>query len=112
MFDPSLLQSHPLINIFFEVVRERFHLTKREGEVLQILAFRGVSNKELGEILDLSEKTAKNHVANIQRKLNVRSSRELQAAIFRHAIIPSFKNILHIPEDQLEGNYYYASVSH
>lgn len=112
MVDPSLLQSHPLINIFFEVVREQFRLTKREGEVLQILVVRGVSNRELGEILNLSEKTAKNHVANIQRKLNVKSSRELQATIFRHTIIPSFKNFFHIPEERMEVNFNYASVSH
>jgi DNA-binding CsgD family transcriptional regulator len=112
MVDPSLLQSHPLINTFFELVIERFHLTKREGEVLQLLVINGISNKELGEVLNLSVKTAKNHMANIQRKFNVKSSRELQAAIFRHTIVPSFKDFFNTPEERMEVNFNYASVSH
>ena len=45
-------------------------LTQRELQVLQ-LAADGLSNKEIGQGLVISEKTVKNHIANIFSKLNV-----------------------------------------
>ncbi len=45
-------------------------LTQRELQVLQ-LAADGLSNKEIAEKLVISEKTVKNHIANIFSKLNV-----------------------------------------
>ncbi|WP_269431125.1 MadR family response regulator transcription factor [Luteipulveratus halotolerans] len=45
-------------------------LTDREREVLQMLA-RGLSNKDIGAQLFISEATAKFHVGNILRKLGV-----------------------------------------
>ena len=45
-------------------------LTQRELQVLQ-LAARGLSNKEIARDLVISEKTAKNHIANIFSKLQV-----------------------------------------
>lgn len=45
-------------------------LTRRECEVLQLLA-DGKSNRSIGEILYISEKTVKNHVSNILQKMNV-----------------------------------------
>lgn len=45
-------------------------LSAREDEVLQLLA-RGLSNKEIGKRLYISETTAKFHVGNILRKLDV-----------------------------------------
>lgn len=44
-------------------------LTKRECEVLQLLA-DGKSNRAIGEALYISEKTVKNHVSNILQKMN------------------------------------------
>lgn len=49
---------------------ETKHLTPRECEVLKLLA-RGLSNKDIGEQLYISETTAKFHVGNILRKLGV-----------------------------------------
>lgn len=50
-------------------------LTKREKEVLQLVA-RGLSNKEIAQILSLSEGTVKAHVSRILGKLNVSSRTE------------------------------------
>lgn len=47
-----------------------FGLSKREMEILTAVA-RGSSNKEIGLSLFISEKTVKNHLSNIFRKLEV-----------------------------------------
>lgn len=44
--------------------------TKRECEVLQLLA-EGMSNRMIAQTLDISEKTVKNHISNIFKKMNV-----------------------------------------
>lgn len=54
-------------------------LTKREYEVLTLIA-EGMNNKEIAEKLFISEKTVKNHVSNIFKKINVTD--RVQAAIF------------------------------
>ena len=55
------------------------NLTKRELEVLKLLAV-GMYNKEVAEKLDISERTVKNHVSNIFKKLEVTD--RTQAAVF------------------------------
>ncbi len=54
-------------------------LTSREIEVLELIA-DGMINKEIAKQLYISEKTVKNHVSNIFKKLNV--SDRTQAAIY------------------------------
>lgn len=54
-------------------------LTPREQEVLRLLG-QGLSNKEIGLRLIISEKTAKTHVANLLRRLGVKD--RVAAAIF------------------------------
>ncbi len=65
--------------------REDNNLTSRELEVLELIA-EGMINKEIAKKLYISEKTVKNHVSNIFKKLNV--SDRTQAAIyaFKHNI--------------------------
>lgn len=58
-------------------------LTSREIEVIGLIA-EGLINKEIAKKLYISEKTVKNHVSNIFKKLNV--SDRTQAAIY------AFKN--------------------
>jgi two-component system response regulator DegU len=53
-----------------EIRRPLHLLTRRECEVLQLLA-DGKSNRSIGETLFISEKTVKNHVSNILTKMNV-----------------------------------------
>lgn len=54
-------------------------LTKRELEVLKLLSV-GMYNKEIAEKLEISERTVKNHVSNIFKKLEVTD--RTQAAVF------------------------------
>jgi DNA-binding CsgD family transcriptional regulator len=50
---------------------EALEISKREYEVLQQIA-SGLSNKEIGEKLCLSESTIKTHVSNLLVKLNAK----------------------------------------
>lgn len=54
-------------------------LTKREFEVLKLLA-EGMFNKEIASNLNISERTVKNHVSNIFKKIIVAD--RTQAAVF------------------------------
>lgn len=54
-------------------------LTTRELEILQYIV-EGMSNKEIAAALFISEKTVKNHITNLLRKLNVED--RTQAAVF------------------------------
>lgn len=54
-------------------------LTKREYEVINLIA-RGCNNKDIAKELFISEKTVKNHVSNIFKKIDV--SDRTQAALY------------------------------
>src|SRR5690554_1066958 len=58
----SRLQSAAAIN--------ELELTEREMEILQYIV-EGLSNKEIANTLYISEKTVKNHITNLLRKLEV-----------------------------------------
>lgn len=63
-----------------DVMKEKLNeLTKREVEVLKLVA-NGMLNKEIAASLSISERTVKNHVSNIFRKIEV--SDRTQAAVF------------------------------
>jgi DNA-binding NarL/FixJ family response regulator len=50
-------------------------LTRREEDILRLVA-EGQSNKEVGEALDLQEKTVKHYMTIILQKLHVRNRTE------------------------------------
>lgn len=58
------------------VLRE---LTKRETQMLAYIA-TGKSNAEIAEILKISDRTVKNHISNLFKKINVKD--RTQAAVF------------------------------
>lgn len=60
---------------------ETNNLTSREKEVLELIA-EGLINREIAKKLYISEKTVKNHVSNIFKKLKV--SDRTQAAIYAY----------------------------
>jgi DNA-binding NarL/FixJ family response regulator len=66
----------------------RSRLTPREREIIQLLA-EGKSNKEIGELLGISVKTAETHRANIMLKLDFHSITELVRYAVRNKIIQS-----------------------
>ncbi|MBT9502983.1 MAG: response regulator transcription factor [Burkholderiaceae bacterium] len=58
-------------------------LTEREREILALIG-QGLTNREIGERIFLSEKTIKHYVTNILQKLQVRSRVEAALLASRH----------------------------
>lgn len=63
-----------------DVVARKFELTKREAEILQLIAQRR-SNGEIARMLVISEGTVKTHTHRIYRKIGVESRGELLSVI-------------------------------
>jgi len=79
----ELVKEFNRVTLNEKVNNEHSKLTAREIEVLELIA-EGMINKEIAKQLYISEKTVKNHVSSIFKKLNV--SDRTQAAIY------AFKN--------------------
>lgn len=60
-------------------------LSRRERQVLALLA-QGLSNKEMGQALSLSDRTVERHIASIYRKLGVRRRGDAAAFAERHGL--------------------------
>lgn len=79
-FQPSLIpKMNSKISDRIVDVEKSKSLTKRELEIL-IQVAKGMLNKEIAINLDISERTVKNHISNIFKKIDV--SDRTQAAIF------------------------------
>jgi two-component system, NarL family, response regulator LiaR len=61
-------------------------LTDREGEVIRLVA-RGKSNREIAEILVISEKTAKAHISNILGKLGLEDRTQMAVYAFKTGLV-------------------------
>ena len=72
VYVPPLMAAQPPAAVIPppEPVHNPGHLTERQIEVLRLIE-RGLSNKEIGLALSLSEKTVKVHVTGIFKALNV-----------------------------------------
>ncbi len=62
-------------------------LTEREKEVLFELV-KGLSNKEIAEVLFISDKTVKIHINKIFKKLNVKSRTQAVIYAVQHQLVP------------------------
>lgn len=65
--------------------QERPAVTRRELEILQLVA-DGLSNKEIGRRLSITEGTVKNHVHNALEKLHMDNRIQAAAYIVRHGL--------------------------
>jgi DNA-binding CsgD family transcriptional regulator len=61
-------------------------LTPREAQILGLIA-RGLSNREIGRTLTISEHTAANHVRSILRKTNCANRTEAASYAHRHRLV-------------------------
>lgn len=85
---PSLTKK--LMNYHHQQLREEKTenmLTERERDVL-ICLVEGLTNKEIGERLFVSEKTVKIHVSNIFKKLNVKSRSQVVIHAVQNGLVP------------------------
>ena len=66
---------------FVNAAIERFELSPREDSVVRLM-LKGLSNEEVGSVLEITEKTVKHHVNSIFNKFRVSSRAELFHTIF------------------------------
>lgn len=77
IIDPNM--SHKLMKIIQKGNEPEQHLTPQEKNILEHIS-RGRTNKEIADALFLSEKTVRNNVSKIMKKINVNNRTE--AALF------------------------------
>ena len=80
---PSPQQKSPSV---FQGYQDVDRLSAREIEVLQLIG-RGMSNAEIARELFLSEKTVKNHLTNIFRKIQVTDRTQAVLYAIKHKIV-------------------------
>jgi two-component system NarL family response regulator len=64
----------------------RPQISRREQEILALVA-RGLTNREIGDLLHISHKTARNHVINCLDKLGAKDRTELVTVAIRCGLI-------------------------
>jgi DNA-binding NarL/FixJ family response regulator len=77
----SLWSEPQHLSTFLERFVEQHSLTDKEKEVCRLL-FKGLSNKEIANVLNVTEKTIKFHVTGIFEKAGVQSRSELSSTVF------------------------------
>ncbi len=55
----------------------KINLTPRQRQILDIIATRGVSNKNIARMLHISESTVKLHMSSILKKFGLRNRTQL-----------------------------------
>lgn len=73
-----------------EILPEELGLTQREIEIVNYIAC-GESNKEIAERLFISEKTVKNHVSSILRKMSLEDRTQVAVYAYRKGLITHHK---------------------
>jgi two-component system nitrate/nitrite response regulator NarL len=75
-------------------------LTNREREIVRLLASGGLSNKDVGRRLSLSEGTVKVHLHNIYQKLGVKTRTAL--VVLAHSEYASVSPLSHTANFEFE----------
>lgn len=65
---------------------DKYILTKREKEVFKLL-ITNKDTKEIAKILNISEKTVRNHISNAMQKLGVKGRAQAVVELLRMNII-------------------------
>ena len=65
---------------------DKYILTKREKEVFKLLV-TNKTTKEIAEILNISEKTVRNHISNAMQKLGVKGRAQAVVELLKLNII-------------------------
>ena len=65
---------------------DKYILTKREKEVFKLLV-TNKTTKEIAELLNISEKTVRNHISNAMQKLGVKGRAQAVVELLRMNII-------------------------
>lgn len=83
--EPRLFSMPEFMNLTFEgkqaLIQQQLGLTQRELEIINCIAC-GDSNKDIAEMLYISEKTVKNHVSNILKKMGVEDRTQIAAYLW------------------------------
>jgi DNA-binding CsgD family transcriptional regulator len=66
-------------------------LTDREIEIVKLLT-KGATNKEIGEILFITENTTKVHVKNVLEKLQLRNRQQLVAYAVQCGLVTDIRD--------------------
>jgi DNA-binding CsgD family transcriptional regulator len=82
---PAVLDA--LLSFLCEPVSPGSRLTDREVEVARLVA-EGLTNHAIASRLCVAPRTAESHVANIRRKLEVRSRAQIAAWVAEHRLLP------------------------
>ncbi len=68
--------------IDLEKIKQRFHLTPRQLEIVKHV-FSGATNKQIADLLCVSEDTIKGHLKHVMRRLKVNSRTEILSLILQ-----------------------------
>jgi DNA-binding NarL/FixJ family response regulator len=87
LIDPSLVGN--VFDRLRDSLREpaiaaQVDLTERENQIALLIA-EGLTNRQIGQRLFIAEKTVRNNITGLLRKLNMSSRSEVIAAVFRDA---------------------------
>ena len=83
---PDILQQFNNRMVKNEILKENVDdLTKREIQILQFVS-KGMLNKEIASALGISERTVKNHISNIFKKIKVTDRTQAAVYAIKHGI--------------------------
>ena len=75
------------VNTFNDGSAEMSNLSKREKEILYLLARKGLSNKQIAETAKITENTVKAHLKNIFGKIHVTNRQQAVIAARVHSLV-------------------------